>query len=246
MEQKLTQAFDALHMDDSCASRIETAMTEPRRSPVRPMVRAAIATCLVLMLTLIAISPSTARAVEELAAKVKNYFSRTPGTIVLEEDYFYYNDGYHELESIPGRTTGTSLDLHSPRWLNEEDGRVYFVGDLQNLDITGQFSAEVPFIYTYESMGILHYIAVGGDYDSETGLDSIGYCEWLRRKDEMEEGLAIGVLHAGWMGGSSRFKYLDEPGTLFPIWYAKAVVELDIPWDNTEAKQQLESYKETK
>ena len=62
---------------------------------------------------------------------------------------------------------------------------------------------------------------------------------------KMEEGLAVGDLHAGWIGGSSRIEYLDEEGTLFNLWMAKAIVELDIPWYYSEAEQQLESYETT-
>ena len=86
MEQKLNQAFDALHMEDSCALRIEEAMTQTRRSPARPVLRAAVAACMVLVMMVIALNPTTARAVEEIAVKLKNYFSRTPGTIILEKD----------------------------------------------------------------------------------------------------------------------------------------------------------------
>ena len=256
MEQKLTEAFDALHMDDSCALRIEEAMSHPHHSPAWPMVRAAFAACLTLAILVIALNPTTAGAVEEIAVRLRNYFSRTPGTIILEKDYTYYNDGRMEIDSQLGQTTVLSPTQFSPSWLRVMDDRVYYTGaedlDIQEFlankeryDITEQFSVEEPFLTSYEKDGILHYIAIGGDFDPEVGIDSIGCCEWLRRTDKMEEGLAVGDLHAGWIGGSSRIEYLDEEGTLFNLWMAKAIVELDIPWYYTEAKKQLESYETT-
>lgn len=251
MEQKLNQAFDVLHMEDSCVSRIEQAMTRPRRSPARSFVRAAAAACLVLTLMLITMNPTVAQAVEEAAVKLKNYFSRTPGTIILEEEYTYYNDGQMEIDSQLGQVTIISSTQFYPSWLKVMDERVYYTGpedvDIQDFlankeqyDITDHFSAEEPFLTTFESDGITHYIAIGGDFDPETGIDSIGCAEWLRRTDQMQEGLAEGDLYAGWIGGSSRFQYLDEEGTVFPIWFAAALVEQDIPWGYTSAKQQLE------
>lgn len=256
MEQRLTEAFDALHMEDDCITQIQQAMEKHRRSPARPVLRAAAAFCAVFMM-IVVLSPATAQAVEEIIEKASSWFRRAPGTIVLEEDYTYYNDGRIEIDSRLGQTSGILLSEFNPTWLRVMDDRVYYTGaenlDLRDFlaykeqyDITGQFSADHPFLASYEKDGICHYIAIGGDFDPEVGIDSIGCAEWLRRTDKMEDGLASGDLHSGWVGGSARFQYLDEAGTLFPIWYAKAVVELNIPWDNTEAKQQLESYKETK
>lgn len=251
MEDKLVKAFDAVHMEEDCIAQIQQAMEKHRRSPARPVLPAAAATCAVFMM-IVVLSPATAQAVEEIIEKASGWFRRAPGTIVLEENYAYYNDGRMEIDSRPGQTSGILLSEFTPSWLKVMDDRVYYTGTAENtniqyflehkeeMDITGQFSDEEPFLATFEHDGITHYIAIGGDFDPEVGVDSIGCCEWLRRTDKMEEGLAKGDFHAGWIGGSTRFQYLDEEGTLFPIWYAKAVVELDIPWDNTEAKQQLE------
>ena len=255
MEQRLTEAFDALHMEDSCVHRIEQAIKESRRSPARPVLRAAVAFCAFFMM-IVVLSPATAQAVEEIIEKASGWFRRAPGTIVLEEEYTYYNDGCIEIDSRLGQTSGILLSEFNPTWLKVIDARVYYTGaedlDIQEFlankelyDITEQFSAEEPFLTSYEKDGILHYIAIGGDFDPEVGIDSIGCCEWLRRTDKTEEGLAGGDLHAGWIGGSSRIEYLDEEGTLFNLWMAKAIVELDIPWYYAEAKKQLESYETT-
>ena len=251
MEQKLTEAFGAVHMDDACTRKIQDAMARkrPSASPARPMLRAAVAACLVLALLVITLNPTTARAVENLVEKVQEYFSRTPGTVVLEEDFVYYNDGHIELESKAGDiATGTVFTGSTPDWLFIMEDRVYYTGaenigieefisNKEQYDITGQFSSEEPFLDTFESDGIIHYIAIGGDFDPEVGYDSIGFLERLRRTDKMEDGI-----YAGWIGGYGRMEYRDADAGLYPIWYAKAVVELNLPWDNQEAQQQLNDW----
>lgn len=246
MEKKLHNALDTLHMDEDCVRRIEAAMEEQGRRHTSFRLRHVIAVCMVLILVGGALNPTTARALEELAMKIRNYFNRSPGTIILEEDYAYYNDGQLEIDSQLGQTTVHSNTQFSPTWLKVMDDRVYYTGgagtkaflaDREQFDITGRFSAEEPFLATFEQDGITHYIAIGGDFDPETGLDSIGCCEWLRRTDKMEEGI-----HAGWLGGASRVEYLDEEGTIFALWMARAIVKFGVPWNQTEAQEILKDF----
>ena len=246
MEKKLTEAFDAVHMDDACAAKIEAAMKtqKTRSTTVRPVLRAAAAACLVLVMVL-ACNPTMVQAMEipitEAIEKIRATFQRIPGTVVVKEDYAYFNDGIIELEHAE---TGTSVSFDTskpPLYLQERDGRLYFTGNLENIDITDLISIEEPFTYTYDKNGITYYIAVGGKYDPDTGIASIGYGQWLRNTQKMNEGLANGDHHAGWLGGNGA-NYLDdyEAGTQ-AVWYAKALVEMDIPWGNTEAQKILES-----
>lgn len=251
MEKQIVEAFDAVHMEEGCISRITQSMQAGpgKRAPVRPVLRAA-AVCLLLAVLAISLNPTAVRAVEALAAKVQGYFTRTPGTVVIEEDYVYYNDGHMELESRAGdmaMVTGSTGS--TPEWLKIMDGRVYFTGTAESsdieyflenrdrFDITGQFSDEEPFLCSFEEDGITHYIAIGGDFDPEIGYDSIGFLAQMRRTDKIDDGI-----YAGWIGGFGRMKYRDADAGLFPIWYAKAVLELEIPWDSREAKQQLEDW----
>lgn len=246
MEQKLTQAFDAVHMDEGCMEKVQQAMAQkkPSRSPVRYALRTAVAVCLVLILV-VALNPTAAKAVEEIVESVKAAFPWKPDTVILGDDTTYYADDQMQITQGPDGSTG-ALRTAAPTWLKEKDGRVYFLANLENKDITGLFSAEEPFLYIYEKDGVIHHIAVGGDYDPEVGLDSVGYGEWLRRTDKMEEGLAEGNTHAGWIGGGGSRMYQDAEGTLFALWYARAIVEMEIPWGNTEAKGQLEALEAAK
>lgn len=239
MENELKEAFAAVHMDDRCAEMIQTKMKihKQAHTPAQKMRRiaAAAAACLIVA-TFAFTNPVIVRGVEEalkeIAETVRRTIRRGNGVTIVEEDYVYYNDGYMEIERINGNaapSSTTSVLLEHPSYLKESDGRLYFRANQENMDITELISMEEPFTYIYDKDGITHYIAVGGIYDPEIGLDSIGYGEWLRNTAEMEEGTANGDLYAGWLGGRSD-NYLDnDTGEYYP-WFTAAKEELGIPW----------------
>ena len=209
----------------------------------RPVWRAFTAAACLALVLLAALQPGIARALEDTAERTLEWFrsavSRGHGITVVEDDYVYYNDGHMEIEVFEGSSVDTPRDsvlAPHPVWLKESEGRVYFLANMENRDITDLFSQEEPFLYTYDKDGITHYIAIGGNYDPEKGLDSVGYSEWLCRADPEEKG--------NWLGGSGAGQY-DPKTDGYPLWYAKAIVEMNIPWNYTEAKQQLESHEET-
>lgn len=239
MDKKLFDAFDAVHMDDCCSENIRTAIENHTKHslPSRKLWRfAAVASaCLILMLFAFT-NPVIVQGVEEtvikLAQTVFGAINRGHGVTIVEEDYVYYNDGYMEIEHFNGSSASgstTSVILKHPSWLKEKDGRLYFKANLEYIDITDLISMEIPFTYIYDKNGITHYIAVGGDYDPEIGLDSIGHSEWLRSTAEMEEGAANGDLYAGWLGGRSDNHLDNDTGEEY-AWFTAAKEELDIPW----------------
>ena len=242
MEQKLNQAFDALHMDAECSAKIEAAIKTTRHSPARPILRTALAFCFAAVIVIFA-HPTIASAVEELAETIKLRLTRKPDAVILRENYAYYNDQVLELELSAEKSTGT-WTLQVPECLKVSDGRVYFLGNAESMDIryfleqkeqfdiTGKFSADEPYICSFEQDGILHYIAIGGDFDPVVGIESIEYAHWLRRADQLNG-------HIDWLGAAGQISYLDEEGTILPTWYAKAIVELNIPWNYEQAMRQL-------
>lgn len=232
MEEKLTKAFDSLHMGEECSEKILFAMKakkKPHFFTVRHLRTAS--AVFVLLLLISGLHPAVGNAVGDFTQAIQTFFAWKPDS----PDSAYSTD-----DTEPdNHTTG-------PVWLKERNGRVYFLANMENRDITESFSADTPFTYHYEKDGVLHYIAIGGLYDPVIGLKSIGYAEWLRDSDKMNEGVAEGKLHAGWISGDSSFQYLDPDGLQYPVWYARAVVEMEIPWGYTEAKQQLDALDETK
>ena len=241
MEQKLTQAFDALHMDDPCKQSIESAMNRPhpKSAHSRPVWRAFTAAACLALVLLAALQPGIARALEDTAERTLEWFrsavSRGHGITVVEDDYVYYNDGHMEIEVFEGSSVDTSHDsvlAPHPVWLKEQEGRVYFLANMENRDITDLFSQEKPFVYVYEKDGITHYIAIGGNFDPATGLDSIGYSEWLRRTDPNG--------NDDWLGGSGAGQYDPETDD-YALWYARAIVEMKIPWNYQDALRVVEN-----
>lgn len=242
MEEKLTQAFDALHMDEPCKQTIEGAMKRPhpKSGHPRPAWRAFTAAACLALVLLAALHPGIARALEDTAERTLEWFrsavSRGHGVTVVEDDYVYYNDGHMEIEVFEGSSVNTPHDsvlASHPVWLKEQEGRVWFLANMENRDITDLFSQEEPFLYTYDKDGITHYIAIGGNYDPAEGLGSIGYSEWLRRTDPLGGG--------DWLGGGGAGQY-DPQTDDYALWYAKAIVEMNIPWNYLSA---LEIVKKT-
>lgn len=81
---------------------------------------------------------------------------------------------------------------HGPRpaWLAERDGKLYFIGNREEIDISNAFSDEEPFLYTYSNAaGIEVCIAVGGTYIPGNDLDTVGWTE-MTKDLILEENLA--------------------------------------------------------
>ena len=234
MEKKLTEAFEAIQMPKNCTDRIQRALEQKTTPGFRkiPVLRAAAALCVVILL-LPTLHPGVAQAVADTAEKTLEWFrstiSRGHGVTVMEDDYIYYNDGHMELEVHKGSSVNPTHDstlTPYPSWLKEQDGRVWFLANMENQDITELFSQEEPFVYIYDKDGITHYIAIGGNYDPAEGLGSIGYSEWLRRTDPEGNG--------DWLGGGGAGQYDPETND-YALWYAKAIVEMNIPWNYQSA-----------
>lgn len=240
MERKLTEAFDALHMSDRCADKIYHSMEQKsaHRNRKSTFLRVAATICLTLLI-ISPLHPGIAQAVETTAERtlqwLRSTVSRGHGVTVLEDDYVYYNDGHMEIEVFEGSSVDTPKDsvlAPYPAWLKEADGRVYFLANMENRDITDSFSQEEPFLYVFDKDGITHYIAIGGNYDPEKGLDSVGYSEWLRRGDHTE--------FDGWLGGGGAGQYAPQTDD-YALWYAKAIVEMNIPWNYQDALRVVEN-----
>ncbi len=92
-----------------------------------------------------------------------------------------------------------------------DDGRLYFVANGEDIDITDQCSYETPYIYECTGPdGLRHAFIVGGD------LDAIGWAEFMWNEDGMPE---AGSAAFGTPGGTEDAPWLDEGKD-----------ELNLPW----------------
>jgi len=167
MEQRITDFFASETMPENCAARIEAALTQPvkcRRSPLRPLAAAAAMVLLVLFLGNIpAVRAYAGELYEEFVHAIAPELADQMGEV--EEDHVVLLNGFH---ATRGDATGNDLDV----WIYTEeevdfcevrDGRLYFIANGENLDITDLCSAEKAFVYAVaDTDGRVAYLAVGG------------------------------------------------------------------------------------
>ena len=95
------------------------------------------------------------------------------------------------------------------------DGRMYFIVNGENIDITDQVSQTKAFTYQYvDNQGITHDWVVG--LNSEN-IENYGYAEYLRSGDV-------------WQGGYSARVNSNADGTTDARWLESWKTENDCPW----------------
>ena len=144
-------------------------------------------------------SEEVLRAIEEL----ENGLSYTEGRITYS--YFGHPDG----EDTEGSAFWDYNLYHTP-FTDYIDGRVYFIANGENIDITDKFSPEEPFTYIYtDGKLITHYIAIG-DTPENTGFFEITQMSW----DNSYRGQIGGV--------GAKYWYRGEDDTWQCPWLLKA------------------------
>lgn len=170
MEHEIREFFASETMPADCALRIEAAMVQPRNHRPLPRALSAVAAVLALVLML--------GSIPVVRAGAQDIYERFIHTIAPEqadeigtvaEDHVVLINGFH---ATSGDATGNDLDV----WLYEEEnvkfcesrnGRLYFIGNGENLDITDLCSADKAFVYAVaDKDGRVGYLAVGGTPES--------------------------------------------------------------------------------
>lgn len=251
MEKQLIDAFEQVTMPDSCVEKIENSLNgTPKigeRYTARPMEAsrhgwfAPVAAVLALVLA-VGLMGSLRTEPEQLAdAPAETQAGTMQEGEITEGRTWEFEDG--AVTVTKGNRHGQggfsegSYDTGSiPSWLKEEDGRLYFTGNLSKeaIDITDLISTEEPYTYIKtDSDGIIHYMAVGRTDDGPfvSIEESLGWACWYRDAAEMEAALAEGKddFHAGWITGYGRGHWNNEMDAEFG-WHAKAKEQMDIPW----------------
>ena len=129
------------------------------------------------------------------------YTLMTGGTVEhgITEDGVSYASGSTTLDEV---TAPVEL---------RDDGRLYFVANGEDIDITDQCSYETPYIYECTGPdGLRHAFIVGGD------PDAIGWAEFMWNEDGMPE---AGSAAFGTPGGAEDAPWLDVGKN-----------ELNLPW----------------
>ena len=112
---------------------------------------------------------------------------------------------------------GAEVRIHTEKLTEPveiRDGRMYFVVNGENLDITDQVSQTKAFTYQYvDNQGITHDWVVG--LNSEN-IENYGYAEYLKTDT--------------WQGGYSARVNINSDGTTDARWLESWKTENDCPW----------------
>ena len=193
--KELTYFYDSVHMPKECEDRILNTISVPRRK-FRPA--AAVAALLALVLVL-GMSPTVRAAVEDWIT------TRFPG-LDLTIQQRTTEEGIEEMI--------VSIDTEAPTFAYTENGRLYFTGNGENLDITDEITEEKPYFYTCEDdRGHEIYFVVG--YDGT--IENFGTYEFIKKDGQ-------------WLTGSGRnFLSCQVEGQVYP-WVKVVWDTLNIPW----------------
>jgi len=206
MKQQVKQMYEQIKMPASCVQAIRRAAENQAREETRPVPSrrrpAAVAAAFLAAVLVAGLAFNT-----EVRAAVDQFLKR----------YVFYQDTA-VIEIDGDGTAMTSYDTGAPLFAQVRDGRIFFVANGEDLDITDQTSLEEPFLYTYvDDQNVEHSLIVGGT------PENFGVHAFFR-----EHGVHANS-QDGWLGGYGS-NYLDpDTGKAYP-WLEKAWEELHIAW----------------
>lgn len=199
MKQKIVDAFDGVTMNDRCEQRIRRAMAQKAHCKPVPVLKYAGMMMAALALVL-CLSPAARAAVKTV---VERYVFPDSGVTI-----------HKNTEEDGSVTREIWLDTESEHAIFAElrEGRLYFTGNGENIDITDQSASNKPYFYSYtDEYGITHHMAVGYSED----VQNFGVYQFFRDAD-------------GWTNGYG-INELDKEGKRYP-WVDAVWEELEIPW----------------
>lgn len=205
MKDQIRDMFEQTTMPRDTEMRIRAAMG--RRQPAKPRWKPAVTAAAVLAMLLL-ISPQARAAVEGWV--MKYVFPGSDLTIYQQTD-------------PQGNVTGimATVDTEAPAFAQVVDGRLYFLGNGENLDITDEIAEDAPFFYTYvDNYGLTHAMAVG--YSGS--IENYGIYEFIWEDVDGQR---------DWVTGSGRNFLSSETEARYP-WVDLVWQELNVPWPMPE------------
>lgn len=207
MKDPVHDLFAQITMPEETEKKIQTAMEQHKRKAGKPVWRTLATAAAVLALVLV-ISPRARAAVEDWV--VKYFFPGSDLTIYEQKD-------------AGGNVVGIAgvVDTDAPPFARMVNGRLYFLGNNEKIDITEEITEEKPYFYTYvDDYGLTHAMAVG--YSGT--IENYGIYEFIWEETGGER---------DWVTGTGRNFLSNETDTRYP-WVDIVWEELDIPWPMPE------------
>lgn len=225
MTQQIVNAYDALHMSDACATAIEDAMKRKASGRKRRQrMRYALAACLTLVLLLVLIDPTpVAKAVNYVKNQIHELISEAG---ISNVDHTFISDGMMQVNGTNAQgapVAAGSYDGSAPSCLAERNGKLYFLTEESEIDISDAFSENEPFVHVFYTAKTIQYVAIGGTYTPDTDLEGVCWAVIFR------ENLENPATYEGWIGGYGRGRTISDSNEFAP-WYAKAVEIFEYPF----------------
>jgi len=207
MKEQVKEMFAQVTMPEETEKKIRSAMVTVGPA-ARKLVGRRLATAAAVLLLVFFISPQARAAVEGWV--VKYFFPGSDLTI------FEQTDANGNVVGIAG-----VVDTEAPPFARMVNGRLYFLGNNEKIDITDEITEEKPYFYTYvDDYGLTHAMAVG--YSGT--LENYGIYEFIW---EDVDGTR------DWVTGTGRNFLSSETETRYP-WVDIVWAELDVPWPMPE------------
>lgn len=207
MKKQVKEMFAQVTMPEETEKKIRSAMVTAGPAARKPVGRR-LATAAAVLLLVFFISPQARAAVEGWV--VKYFFPGSDLTIYEQTD-------------ASGNVVGIAgvVDTEAPPFARIVNGRLYFLGNNEKIDITDEITEEKPYFYTYvDDYGLTHAMAVG--YSGT--LENYGIYEFIW---EDVDGTR------DWVTGTGRNFLSSETETRYP-WVDIVWAELDVPWPMPE------------
>lgn len=207
MKERVKNMFAELTMPEETEKKIRSAMGDAGRKKRKPVCRS-LATAAAVLVMLIVLSPQARAAFDNWVVK---YFWPDSDLTIYEE---INENGIAE-------ATIAVVDTEAPPFAQIINGRLYFLGNGQKIDITDQIGENNPYFYTYvDEYGLTHEMVVG--YSGT--IENYGIYEFIWKEENGEK---------SWTAGTGRNFLSPETETRYP-WVDIVWEELDIPWSKPE------------
>lgn len=211
MKEQVKKMFEQVTMPEGTEKRIRQAIAENRKSKsINFGILQSTAAIGAMLALILLISPAARAAVNDLV--VKYFFPGSDITI------------YEEKDENGNTVSIVAVDTEAAAFARIVNGRLYFLGNGEKIDITDQITEEEPYYYSYEDdYGLTHYMTVG--YSGS--LENFGIYEFIREiKDGQED-------WEGWVTGTGRNFMNPETENRYP-WVDIVWEDLNIPWNKPE------------
>lgn len=200
MKKEVVEAFDSVTMPVSCEEKIRIGAAQKR--PVGKFVHQLTAAVAVLAI-MVSLSPAVRAAVENWRVK---YFWPDSDITIYEQ-----TDENGEVTGIAG------VDTEASPFARMVNGRLYFLGNGEKIDISDIITEETPYFYTYQDdYGLTHFMAVGYSGD----LTNYGIYEFIKDETPGQE---------KWITGTGR-NFLNSKTEIRYPWVDVVWEKFNVPW----------------